>query len=47
MDELMELINEQANDEGLWFVAGTATEEYLMRALRVLHDAVERAAKAS
>ena len=42
-----ELINEQANDEGLWFFAETATEEYLMQALRGLHDAVKQAAKSS
>ena len=35
------LVEEQAEDEGLWFKAGTAAESYLMRALRLLHAAVE------
>ncbi len=32
---------EQAEDEGLWFVAETAPEAYLQQALRRLHAAVE------
>ena len=36
-----ELVNEQANDDGLWFVAETAAEAYLQQELRRLHAAVE------
>lgn len=35
------LVDEQAKDEALWFVAGTAPEAYLQRALRELHAAIE------
>ncbi len=35
------LVNQQAEDEGLWFVARTAAEGYLQSALRELHQAVE------
>lgn len=31
----------QAHDDGLWFVAQTASEDYLQCALRALHYAVE------
>ena len=37
----IEIVNEQAKDESLWFVAEHAPEAYLQQALRVLHDAVE------
>lgn len=36
------LVNEQAEDEGLWFEAVHASEAHLQRALRDLHAAVER-----
>ena len=35
------LVEEQAQDEALWFKAQTATEAYLQLALRRLHAAVE------
>jgi len=35
------VVNEQANDGGLWFVAETAAEGYLQQELRKLHKAVE------
>jgi len=35
------VVEEQALDEGLWFIAHTASEGYLQRALRRLHAAVE------
>ena len=35
------LVDEQAEDEGLWFVAETAAEAYLQEALRRLHAEVE------
>lgn len=46
MDELINLINEQADDECLWFIAETAAEDYLQRALRNLHSAVEKSESA-
>lgn len=36
-----QLVQAQAEDEGLWFQAETITEAYLQRALRRLHAAVE------
>jgi hypothetical protein len=41
----LEIVNEQAEDEGLWFVAETAAEAYLQQELRRLHAAVEEAGK--
>lgn len=35
------LVEEQANDEGLWFIAETAPEAYLQQALRKLHRVIE------
>ena len=40
-DALRQIVDEQAEDEGLWFVAQTAPEAYLQQALRRLHAAVE------
>lgn len=42
MNSALELVHKQAEDEGLWFQAMTAPEEYLQDALRKLHAAVER-----
>jgi hypothetical protein len=39
---LLALVDAQAEDDGLWFMAEHATEAYLQRALRHLHDAIER-----
>ena len=39
--EAEHVCKEQAEDEGLWFVAETITESYLQSALRRLHAAVE------
>lgn len=39
------LVNEQAEDEGLWFEARTAPEAYLQQELRRLHRAVEQQEK--
>ncbi len=36
-----DLVDEQAEDEGLWFIATTAPEAYLQQELRRLHAAVE------
>lgn len=38
---LQDLVNEQAEDEGLWFIAATVSEAYLQQALRRLHDVIE------
>ena len=38
----LKLVHHQAADAGLWFIARYATEEYLQRALRELHSAVEQ-----
>jgi hypothetical protein len=35
------VVDEQANDEGLWFDAETAAEAYVQQALRRLHAAIE------
>jgi hypothetical protein len=34
-----QVVSEQAEDEGLWFAAATASEAYLQQALRRLHAA--------
>lgn len=41
LDHLRRLVAEQADDEGLWFIAETAPEAYLQGALRRLHAAIE------
>ena len=41
IEKAMALINEQAEDDCLWFGAATASEEYLQQALRRLHAALE------
>lgn len=38
---LKELVAEQAEDEGLWFNAQTASEAYLQQELRRIHAAIE------
>jgi TRAP-type C4-dicarboxylate transport system substrate-binding protein len=45
MQKAIDLVLEQAEDNGLWFVPQTITEDYLQQALRRLHDAVERDGK--
>jgi len=39
------LIDKQAEDEGLWFIAETAPEAYLQQELRRLHGAIEHLLK--
>jgi len=39
---LKKLVARQAKDDGLWFVAQYITEAYLQKALRLLHEAIER-----
>ena len=41
IEELKRIVDEQANDEGLWFVAKFASEDRLQRELRRLHAAIE------
>lgn len=43
MDERMikAVVDEQASDEGLWFIPQTCAEDYLQRALRRLHETIE------
>lgn len=45
IEALRELVERQANDEGLWFRAKFASEQYLQSALRELHAAVEATEK--
>jgi len=47
MTDLIALVNEQAEDEGLWFIDATCSEAYLQAALRKLHAAVEARAPAA
>ena len=44
--DVLGLIEHQANDDGLWFVARTASEAYLQAGLRRLHAAVEAVVRA-
>lgn len=39
---IQDKVNSQAEDEGLWFIARTAQEEYLQQGLRELHRVIER-----
>ena len=45
MSELLDLVHEQPEDEGLWFIAQTAPEAYLQHELRKLHAAIENGEK--
>jgi hypothetical protein len=38
---IRELVNKQAEDEGLWFVAATGPEAYLQQELSKLHAVIE------
>jgi len=40
--KIQTIVDEQAEDEGLWFRAETAPEAYLQEALRWLHAAIEK-----
>jgi len=40
--EPLRLALEQAEDKGLWFIPQYASEDYVQRALRKLHDEVEK-----
>lgn len=41
LKNLKHLVEHQACDEGLWFVATTAPESYLQQELRKLHELCE------
>lgn len=41
IEEIKKLVDKQANDEGLWFIARTAPEAYLQHHLRILHALIE------
>lgn len=42
VEDIQELVNEQAEDDGLWFAAETAPEAYLQQELRRLHARIEK-----
>lgn len=44
MAPLVALVDRQAEDDGIWFIARTAPEAYLQQQLRLLHQAVEQLA---
>lgn len=39
---LKQLLEDQIDDEGLWFISKYITESYLQRALRLIHYAIEK-----
>lgn len=39
--KLKKLVDEQTEDDGLWFIAATAPDAYLQKALRELHKQIE------
>ena len=41
MNDPQTVVEEQAKDEGLWFVPITASEAYLQQELRRLHAVIE------
>lgn len=45
--QVVALVEEQAEDEGLWFIARTAPEAYLQQELRRLHAVIESALAAT
>jgi len=40
-DCIQAIVDQQAEDEGLWFMAQTAPEAYLQEQLRLLHRVIE------
>jgi hypothetical protein len=45
LDAIREMVDQQAEDQGLWFRAETAPEAYLQQELRKLHAEVEKYTK--
>ena len=41
LERIQSVVDEQAEDEGLWFMANTAPEAYLQQELRNLHKIIE------
>lgn len=41
LQRLREMVDRQAEDEGLWFIAQYITEAYLQQELRKLHALIE------
>lgn len=41
IENVESVVKEQAEDEGLWFIAKTAPEAYLQKALRHIHSVIE------
>ncbi len=41
LGKIRDLVDEQAEDEGLWFETHTAPEAYLQQELRRLHKVIE------
>lgn len=41
LDRIIDVVEQQANNEGLWFIAQTAPEAYLQQELRRLHAVIE------
>ena len=41
LKRLKQLVDEQAEDEGLWFVTQSVSETYLQQELRKLHASIE------
>ncbi len=41
LKQIFDLVDTQAKDEGLWFVAETVAEAYVQNALRELHALIE------
>lgn len=44
MKAILDIVNKQARDPGLWFMAETAAEAYLQQELRKLHAVIEEEA---
>lgn len=42
LESLLELVDSQAEDDDLWFIAETVSEAYLQQELRRLHSVIER-----
>lgn len=41
IERVLNMVEHQANDDALWFVATLVTEQYLQQELRRLHAAIE------
>jgi len=42
LQEIQKVVDQQAEDEGLWFISQTCPEAYLQSELRRLHAVIER-----